>query len=75
MDNAPDDFIRDAGYNRWAASNHIVVLYPQTKASAENPNRCWDFWGYSGSNYYTRNGQQMRAVKFMVDRLIGQSPQ
>lgn len=51
-----DDFIRDAGYNRGAASNNIVFLYPQTKASAANPNRCWDFWGYSGSNYYTRNG-------------------
>jgi hypothetical protein len=74
VDSVYDDFIRDAGYNRWAASNHIVVLYPQTKASAANPNRCWDFWGYSGSNYYTRNGPQMRAVKTMVDRLIGQSP-
>jgi hypothetical protein len=70
-----DDFIRDAGYNRWAASNNIVVLYPQTKASAANPNRCWDFWAYSGSSYFTRNGPQMRAVKAMVDRLIGQSPQ
>jgi hypothetical protein len=73
-DSVHDDFIRDAGYNRWAASNNIVVLYPQTKASAANPNRCWDFWGYSGSSYYTRNGPQMRAVKAIVDRLIGQSP-
>jgi hypothetical protein len=49
-------------------------MYPQTKASAANPNRCWDFWGYSGLSYYTRNGPQMRAIKAMVDRLIGQSP-
>ena len=55
VDSVYDDFIRDAGYNRWAANNNIVVLYPQTKTSAANPNRCWDFWGYSGSNYYTRN--------------------
>jgi hypothetical protein len=74
VDSVYDDFIRDAGYNRWAASNNIVVLYPQTKASAANPNRCWDFWGYSGSNYNTRNGLQMHAVKAMMDRLIGQSP-
>ena len=70
-----DDFIRDAGYNRWAASNNIIILYPQATASAANPNRCWDFWGYSGSNYYGQNGPQMRAVKAMIDRLIGQSPQ
>lgn len=71
VDNVHDDFIRDGGYNRWAASNRIVVLYPQAAASATNPNGCWDFWGYSGPNYYTRNGPQMRAVKAMVDRLLG----
>ena len=70
-----DDFIRDAGYGRWAASNNIVILYPQVTASAANPNRCWDFWGYSGSSYYGQNGAQMRAVKGMIDRLTGQSPQ
>jgi hypothetical protein len=75
VDSVYDDFIRDAGYDRWAASNNIVVLYPQTKASAANPNGCWDFWGYSGSGYYTRNGSQMRAIKTMIDRLVGQSPQ
>ena len=58
-----DDFIRDAGYNRWAASNRIVVLYPQAAASAANPNRCWDFWGYSGADYFGQSGRQMRAVK------------
>jgi poly(3-hydroxybutyrate) depolymerase len=66
-----DDFIRDAGYNRWAAANNLVVLYPQLTESALNPNRCWDFWGYSGSEYYAQQGPQMRAVKAMVDRLLG----
>jgi hypothetical protein len=47
-DRAHDDFVRDAGYNRWAAANRIVVLYPQATESALNPNRCWDFWGYTG---------------------------
>ncbi|MBD0273302.1 MAG: hypothetical protein ICV73_15415, partial [Acetobacteraceae bacterium] len=37
-DRVNDDFVRDAGYNRWAAANRIVVLYPQTTASAPNPN-------------------------------------
>jgi hypothetical protein len=34
-----------------------------------NPNGCWDWWGYTGAPYHTRNGAQMRAVKAMVDRL------
>jgi poly(3-hydroxybutyrate) depolymerase len=71
IDNVHDDFVRDGGYNRWAASNQIVVLYPQATASAVNPNGCWDFWGYSGASYATRDGPQMRAIKAMVDRLLG----
>src|SRR5215213_196433 len=69
VDKIQDDFFRDAGYNRWAATNNIVVLYPQTTQAATNPNRCWDFWGYTGLNYYTQQGTQMRAVKGMVERL------
>jgi len=66
-----DDFVRDAGYNRSAATNNIVVLYPQATTSSDNPNRCWDFWGYTGQDYYRHNGRQMRTVKAMVDRLLG----
>jgi poly(3-hydroxybutyrate) depolymerase len=70
-DRIHDDFIRDAGYNRWAAANDLVILYPQATQSAANPYGCWDFWGYSGPDYYGKNGKQMRAVKAMVDRLLG----
>jgi hypothetical protein len=70
VESVHDDFIRDAGYNRWAASNRIVVLYPQVTASAVNPNGCWDFWGYSGQTYATREGPQVKAVKAIVDRLL-----
>jgi poly(3-hydroxybutyrate) depolymerase len=71
VDSIQDDFFRDAGYNRWAATNNIVVLYPQTTQALANPNRCWDFWGYTGLNYYTQQGTQTRAVKAMVNRLTG----
>lgn len=69
-------FIEGAGYNGWAASNRIVVLYPQTATRAGlafgsmkmilNPKGCWDWWGYTGSDYHTRNGLQMRAVHSMI---------
>jgi poly(3-hydroxybutyrate) depolymerase len=65
-----DDFIRHAGYNRWAAANRIVVLYPQATEAAGNPRACWDFWGYSGGGWRTRDGIQMRATGSMVERLI-----
>jgi hypothetical protein len=65
-----DDFVRDAGYNRWAGANRIVVLYPQATEATGNPRACWDFWGYSGDGWRTRDGVQMRAVGAMIERLL-----
>ena len=57
-----ESFARDAGYNRWADARHLVVLYPQTRASYAplNPKACWDWWGYSGTDYDTQQGVQLR---------------
>ncbi len=66
------DFARDAGYNRWAGANRIVVLYPQIARSHVwpfNPQACWDWWGYSGANYATRNGPQLASVHRMLQAL------
>lgn len=66
------DFVDHAGFNRWAASNRLVVLYPQTEpASANNPRGCWDWWGHDDARYATRQGPQVRAVMAMVHRLQG----
>jgi len=74
-------FVREAGYNRWADANRVIVLYPQTIARTGpgfqggrwsfvfNPRGCWDWWGYTDAQYHTRAGRQIRAVKAMVDRL------
>lgn len=65
-------FVEHAGYNRWAAANNIAVLYPQTRATwglPFNPKACWDWWGYTGSEYASRNGKQIRAVRGMLDQL------
>ena len=59
------------GYNNWADSNNVIVLYPQIVASEflPAPNGCWDWFGYSGLNFQVKSGVQMAAVKAMVDRL------
>jgi hypothetical protein len=69
-----DRFARDAGYNRWAESNGLIVLYPQVKASwyPFNPRGCWDWWGYTGAAYHTKDGAQIRAVWAMLERLSAQ---
>jgi poly(3-hydroxybutyrate) depolymerase len=64
-------FVEGAGFQRWADSAGVVVLYPQTAASMIplNPKACWDWWGYSGSNYDTREGPQIKALMAYVDAL------
>lgn len=65
-----DAFYAHAGYNNWADSNRILVLYPQTTTSATNPQGCWDWFGYTGPAYAWKSGLQMRALKAMADRLV-----
>lgn len=79
-------FVEHAGYNRWAESNKIIVLYPQTTSSLayavtdnfwwpfelmNNPYGCWDWWGYDSDDYATREGDQIEAVNMMVSKLLG----
>jgi len=74
-----EQFVREAGYNRWADSNRLIVLYPQAVARNGwafdrwsflwNPRGCWDWWGYTGPLYHTKQGPQIRALKAMLERL------
>lgn len=61
------EFVQNAGYNRWAEANNIVVIYPQTGKGSTNG--CWDWWGYDSANYAKKSGPQMMAIKGMVDRV------
>jgi len=57
------DYVEHTGYNKWADTNGIVVVYPQTADSdlfPSNPNGCWDWWGYLASNYDVKAGAQMQ---------------
>ena len=60
-------YVRNTGYNRWADSNNIVMIYPQTSTAATNS--CWDWWGYDSVNYAKKSGPQMVAIKAMVDQV------
>jgi poly(3-hydroxybutyrate) depolymerase len=69
IDDLGDTYVRHTGYPRWADTNRLVLLFPQTHPEALNS--CWDWWGYTGPDYAVRSGAQMRAIKRMVDRLAG----
>jgi poly(3-hydroxybutyrate) depolymerase len=69
-DRIGDRFIKESGYARWAASNRIVLLFPQVIASEANPNGCWDWWGYTGRHFLDHDAPQMVAVHRMLERLV-----
>jgi hypothetical protein len=69
-----DAFYGGAGFNRWAAANRLIVLYPQVNRSAANEFGCWDWWGYTGSGYAKKSAPQMKAIMAMVKRLTAESP-
>ncbi len=64
-----DQYVKKTGYNRWADTNNIILVYPQTSTAATNS--CWDWWGYDSANYAKKSGPQMAAMKAMIDRVTG----
>tara|TARA_R110002050_G_C8934323_1_gene512210 strand:- start:426 stop:1445 length:1020 start_codon:yes stop_codon:yes gene_type:complete len=71
-------YAEDSGYNKWADTNNLIVLYPQTVStkglSMYNPDACWDWWGYTTKEYDERTGPQMVAIYNMIQRLMGNYP-
>lgn len=65
-----EDYAWLTGFNGWAEANNIVVLYPQAATVPSpwynwfdgNPNGCWDWWGYTGEDYLSRNAPQTSAI-------------
>lgn len=72
-----DAVARGAGFNEWAETNRLLVLYPQVKSSKVapmNPLGCFDWWGYTDERYATRDGVQIRAVAELMKALAGRAP-
>ena len=53
------EFREHAGYNRWADTNHLVVLYPEAAKGLLNPAGCWDWYGYTSVDYAVKSGKQI----------------
>lgn len=67
-------FVANAGYNEWAESNDIIVLYPQARPQVDfrvfNPFGAFDWWGAEDTQHALRHGRQMRAITNMVTALM-----
>ncbi|CAF4793955.1 unnamed protein product [Rotaria sp. Silwood1] len=68
-----DKYIKNTGYNRWADTNNIIILYPQTVAtntidststdreSIPNVNGCWDWVGWYGGDFDVKSDNNLNS--------------
>jgi len=61
-----DRFAANVGLNEWAATNRMVVVYPQVEKSLTNPQGCWDWWGYTGEDYDLAAGKQVAGIDALI---------
>ncbi|SPN98941.1 related to polyhydroxybutyrate depolymerase [Cephalotrichum gorgonifer] len=74
-------FVENSGYNKWADTNNIIILYPQATVDLTlhlvwslnwlpNPNGCWDWIGWYGANADQKGGAQMVAIVNQVNQIL-----
>ncbi|KAL4740600.1 Alpha/Beta hydrolase protein [Aspergillus similis] len=74
-------FVENTGYNQWADTNDIIVLYPQTAVDNSshttwdgdvqaNTLSCWDWIGMYGDDTDQKGGVQMEAIVNQVKRIV-----
>ena len=67
--------LEDFGIGAVAAANNMIVLMPQGDVDGEETN-CWegggltgDYPGYTGTDAWSRDGVQQKAIFEMIDRM------
>ncbi len=58
-----------SGHARWAETNGIVLLFPQTYPDPPQNDGCWDTERRFGDDYDQKGGVQMAAIMKMVARI------
>ena len=64
-------FFGKGAYNRWAEATTLLCCIRSLRRDSSILRAAGIEWGYSGSDYFVRSGPQMRAVKAMIDRIVG----
>ncbi|RXG54472.1 hypothetical protein Avbf_14977 [Armadillidium vulgare] len=50
-----DTYVTKSGYIEVAELNNIILIFPQViKELVNNPNGCFDWWGYTGMLKYAK---------------------
>lgn len=70
VSNIGTEFVANTGLNQWAETNSIVVIYPQAaNEQSFNGGGCWDFWGYTGPDFWSLTGKQLSGIWRMAQNV------
>lgn len=61
-----------AGFNEYAETNNIVIIYPAMSSwgeTAQSRSGCWDGYGQTGTDYSVKSGAQITVVHNMIMKL------
>jgi len=61
--------IVQSGFLEVAEANNIIVVFPMAKVTPANTGGCFDFFGYTGSNYAMKTGKQITIIQRILERL------
>lgn len=64
------DYLAQLDINRWAQSNNIIIIFPQTRDFGPDPGGCWDFVGVTGPDFALKTGKQIKIVHNMAQDYI-----
>ena len=68
-----DNHIKNSGYLEVAELNSIIMVFPQAHSNTRtNQIGCWDTYGIAGPLYATQRGPQVRTVRNMISRVLGE---
>eukprot|EP00040_Diaphanoeca_grandis_P022539 m.121412 g.121412 ORF g.121412 m.121412 type:complete len:384 (-) comp28853_c0_seq3:376-1527(-) len=63
-----------AGFNEWAQTNNMVIIYPAMRVWGTTPQTkagCWDGYAQTGPLYNTKQGLQMQTVRNIIKAASG----
>ena len=56
-------------FNDYAVANDIIIVYPDVQYTFKNIFGAWDTYGYSGSNYMTKDSIQAEYLLQVIDQV------
>ena len=62
-------YVYGLGFNDYAVSNNLIMVYPQSSLQVLDENGCFDFFGFTNSNFESTSSVQIKYIDRLIKRL------